>query len=50
LREEYRICNTVRRADGVDVRLVADEPPTADAEAVAATLEDAYLETVEHAS
>lgn len=50
LREEYRICNTVRRADGFDVRLVADEAPTADAEAVPATLEDAYLETVEHAS
>jgi ABC-type multidrug transport system ATPase subunit len=50
LREEYRICNTVRRADGVDVRLVADEPPTADAEPVAATLEDAYLESGEHAS
>ena len=49
LREEYRICNTVRRADGVDVRLVAEAAPTADAEAVAATLEDAYLETVEHA-
>jgi ABC-type multidrug transport system ATPase subunit len=49
LREEFRICNTVRRADGVDVRLVAEEAPTDDADPVAATLEDAYLETVEYA-
>lgn len=50
VREDYRICNTVRRADGFDVRLVGDDPPMADAEPVAASLEDAYLRTVEHAS
>ncbi|KZN24610.1 ABC transporter ATP-binding protein [Haladaptatus sp. R4] len=47
LREEYPICSTVQRSDGVKVRLIAETPPT-DAEPVTPTLEDAYLETVEH--
>lgn len=49
LKEEFPICNTVQRADGFDVRLVAEAPPTADAEQVTASLEDAYLQTVTHA-
>ncbi len=48
LRERYTVCNTVRRAEGFELRLIADEPPTPDAEPVAATLEDAYLSTVDH--
>ncbi|MEZ3145477.1 ATP-binding cassette domain-containing protein [Halobaculum sp. MBLA0143] len=50
LREEYPVCNTVRRAEGFELRLIADEPPTPDSEPVAATLEDAYLNTVDHAA
>lgn len=49
LRGQFPICNTVQRADGFDVRLVAADPPTADAEPVTASLEDAYLQTVTHA-
>jgi ABC-type multidrug transport system ATPase subunit len=46
LRDRHPICNTVQRADGFEVRLVADDPPTADADRVTASLEDAYLRTV----
>ena len=47
LRQRYQLCQTVQRADGVRVRLIADEAPTADAEPVTPTLEDAYLAYVE---
>ncbi len=50
LRERHTICNTVRRAEGFELRLLADEPPTSDSEPVAATLEDAYLSTVNNAT
>ncbi|OYR80332.1 ABC transporter ATP-binding protein, partial [Halorubrum distributum] len=50
LRQEFPICNTVQRADGVDVRLVAEDPPITDAEQATASLEDAYLRTVTHAN
>jgi len=46
LRENHQVCSTVQRADGVEVRLVADEPP-AGATPVEPTLEDAYLEQVD---
>jgi len=35
--------STARRSDGVHVRVVSDQPPNGHAEAVPATLEDAYL-------
>jgi len=41
-KQRYRISGTVRRADGVHVRLLAESAP-AGAVPVAATLEDAYL-------
>ncbi len=41
-RQQYLISNTVRRSDGVHVRLLASEPP-AGTNAVSPTLEDAYL-------
>jgi ABC-2 type transport system ATP-binding protein len=41
-KQTYLISGTVRRADGVHVRLLAEDPP-AGAMPVAATLEDAYL-------
>jgi ABC-2 type transport system ATP-binding protein len=42
-RERWKISSTVRRADGVHVRAVADFPPAAGAVPVPPTLEDAYL-------
>ncbi|WP_135830052.1 ABC transporter ATP-binding protein [Halorussus halobius] len=50
LREQYQVCSTVQRSDGVSVRLLADERPVEDAEPVSATLEDAYLDTVDQPS
>ena len=47
LRDHYQVCSTVQRSDGVKVRLIAKTPPTETAERVPATLEDAYLETVD---
>jgi ABC-type multidrug transport system ATPase subunit len=41
-KERYLVSSTVRRSDGVHVRLVADEAP-AGAQPVPPTLEDAYL-------
>jgi ABC-type multidrug transport system ATPase subunit len=41
-KQRYLIGGTVRRSDGVHVRLLADDPP-AGAVSVMATLEDAYL-------
>lgn len=43
LRQRQRVSNAVRRSDGVHVRVVAESPPTASAEPVLPTLEDAYL-------
>jgi ABC-2 type transport system ATP-binding protein len=43
LRQRQHISNAVRRSDGVHVRVVAESPPTARAEPVPPTLEDAYL-------
>jgi hypothetical protein len=43
VRERHRVSGTMRRTDGVHVRIVSDEPPSPDARALAPTLEDAYL-------
>ncbi|WP_135806042.1 ABC transporter ATP-binding protein [Halorussus marinus] len=48
LREQYQVCSTVQRSDGVKVRLIAETRPIETAEQVPATLEDAYLDTVDH--
>lgn len=45
-RQRYLISSTVRRSDGVHVRLVADTPPGAEAQAISPTLEDAYLHCI----
>ncbi len=42
----FDVSATVRRAEGVLVRVVSDGPPVPEAEPVAATLEDAYLHAV----
>jgi ABC-type multidrug transport system ATPase subunit len=46
LKQQHRVSGTVRRPDGVRVRVVADAAPTADAMPAAPTLEDAYLARV----
>jgi len=43
LKQNHLISNTARRADGVHVRVVADEKPEPSAQSVTANLEDAYL-------
>jgi ABC-2 type transport system ATP-binding protein len=43
LRERHLISSTIRHADGVQVRAVADAAPAADAKALPPRLEDAYL-------
>ena len=43
IRSRYLISGTIRRTDGVQVRIVADGAPAASARPVAPTLEDAYL-------
>lgn len=43
LKQGHLISNTARRADGVHVRVVAEQKPNDDAQSVAANLEDAYL-------
>jgi len=43
LKQTHLISNTARRADGIHVRVVADEKPETSAQSVSANLEDAYL-------
>ncbi|MEZ3145619.1 ATP-binding cassette domain-containing protein [Halobaculum sp. MBLA0143] len=47
LRERHQVCRTVQRADGVEVRLLADDRPTETAERVTPTLEDGYLASID---
>ncbi len=42
-RQQHLVCSTVRRADGVHVRVVAGSPPGSAAVSVVPMLEDAYL-------
>jgi hypothetical protein len=39
----HRVCNSLRRPDGVRVRIVADRAPSPLAEVVLPGLEDAYM-------
>ena len=43
VRAAHRVCASLRRPDGVRVRIVAAHAPSMDAEAVTPTLEDAYV-------
>ncbi|MCP4417577.1 MAG: ABC transporter ATP-binding protein, partial [Chloroflexi bacterium] len=43
VRQQHLISSTVRRSDGVHVRLVAEQSPDNAAQSTVATLEDAYL-------
>ena len=47
VRERWKISGTVRRADGVHVRVVSGVPPGAGATPVPPSLEDAYLAVLE---
>jgi hypothetical protein len=46
VRKHHRVSGTIRRAEGVHVRIVADAPPAAEARRLAPTLEDAYLHAI----
>ena len=50
IRQSARISSAVRRGDGVHVRLVSAERPSADAVAAEASLEDAFLHTIGRAA
>ena len=43
IRERYTISSSIRRNDGVHVRIISDTPPSASAITVLPTMEDAYL-------
>ena len=43
LNQQYLISSTIRRSDGVKVRAIAEQQPSATAQIVRADLEDAYL-------
>jgi ABC-2 type transport system ATP-binding protein len=43
VRERFRVCSVLQRSEGVQVRLLADTAPAADAEPASPVLEDAYL-------
>src|SRR5262249_26838396 len=46
VRARHRVSGTIRRAEGVHVRIVANAPPAAEARRLAPTLEDAYLHAI----
>ncbi len=50
VRAHYLISSTLRRSDGVHVRVVGETPPGPDAQAAAPTLEDAYLHFISAAN
>ena len=43
LKQKHIISGTIRRTDGVQVRVVSDDKPEAEAESISPNLEDAYL-------
>lgn len=42
-REYYTISSSIRRSDGVHIRVISDTPPSSSARTVMPTMEDAYL-------
>jgi ABC-2 type transport system ATP-binding protein len=46
LKQEYIISGTVRREDGIQVRVVSDSAPAAGAQPISPNLEDVYLQLV----
>ncbi|MFC6974464.1 ABC transporter ATP-binding protein [Halomicroarcula sp. GCM10025709] len=47
LSEDYQVCSTVQRSDGIKVRVIGNSQPADDAKPVEPTLEDAYLDTID---
>jgi hypothetical protein len=47
VKRDYLISGTIRRSDGVHVRVISDEAPDGDAQPVSPSLEDAYLHSIE---
>ncbi|MBV8466227.1 MAG: ATP-binding cassette domain-containing protein [Burkholderiales bacterium] len=47
VRSRHRVSASQRRPDGIRLRVVADRAPSADAEAVVPTLEDAYVNALD---
>ncbi len=48
LKQKHIISGTVRREDGIQIRVVSDGAPTPDAVSVSPSLEDVYLSLVSH--
>ncbi|HEX7643919.1 MAG TPA: ATP-binding cassette domain-containing protein [Burkholderiaceae bacterium] len=48
MKQHLRICHSIRKPAGVLIRVVAAAAPRADAQAVAPTLEDAYMALYDH--
>jgi ABC-type multidrug transport system ATPase subunit len=46
LKQKYILSGTIRRKDGMQVRVVSDAAPAAGAECISASLEDVYLSLV----
>ena len=46
LKQKHIISATVRREDGLQVRVISEAPPSADALPIAPSLEDVYLQLV----
>ena len=47
VRDRHRVSGTMRRGDGLHLRIVADEKPAPDARPLAPSLEDAYLDALQ---
>jgi ABC-type multidrug transport system ATPase subunit len=43
LKQNHIVSGTIRRSDGVQVRVVSESQPTANAQSISPNLEDAYL-------
>jgi len=46
LKQNFRVSGAIRRAEGVQVRVVSEEAPSAEAQVIAPSLEDVYLHRV----
>jgi len=50
VRKRYLVSSTARRSEGMQVRIISDQPPSGGASPVLPTLEEAYLELLESAN
>ena len=47
VKRDYLISSTIRKSDGVHVRVISEGAPDGDAQAISPSLEDAYLHSIE---